>query len=363
MPCYHPLKAFPVGFNPSGKVKYKICSYDIDHVEVLKNGSAVPCVGSFRGSCAERVVNDFVEIPCGKCVGCRLEYSRQWANRCMLEMQYYNPEDCWFVTLTYDDAHLPVTYCNDPDTGEAFPVFTTSTRDVQLFFKRLRKRFSDCKIRYFGCSEYGPANQRPHYHFILFGLHLDDVYLWSRSKLGYQYFRSPSLERVWSFPVRDASGVSVKSAGPTPAGFVMLGHVDWDCCAYVARYVMKKLYGDDSEFYDQFNLERPRAFMSRKPGIGRQYYDDNKYDVFGKEYINLSTSKGGLKFRPPKYYQDLFELDEPDWSAQLKESRKARAEDRKQAMLSQTDLDYQSMLLVAEQSVNNRIKVLKRKEL
>ena len=117
-----------------------------------------------------------VPLPCGQCIGCRIDYSRQWANRCLLELKYH--DSAWFCTFTYDDDHVPRTYYPDPETGEAIPALTLQKRDFQLLMKRIRKKFENDKIRFFMSGEYGSQTFRPHYHAILFGLHLDDL-LWS----------------------------------------------------------------------------------------------------------------------------------------------------------------------------------------
>ena len=131
--------------------------------------------------------DQLIQIPCGKCIGCRLEYSRQWANRCMLELQYH--DSAYFVTLTYNEEHVPRTGLH----GE----MSLRKRDFQLFMKRLRKKYSDDRIRFYAAGEYGTTTQRPHYHAILFGLHLDDLQVY-KSKDSYKYFTSPGLQRVWS---------------------------------------------------------------------------------------------------------------------------------------------------------------------
>ena len=102
-------------------------------------------------------------VPCGKCVECLSQKRNDWSVRLYYEMQKYSTPPA-FVTLTYDDDHLPSMV--DEDTGELVPV--VSKRDLQLFFKRLRKRVPG--IRYFFCSEYGPTTGRPHYHGIIFNL-------------------------------------------------------------------------------------------------------------------------------------------------------------------------------------------------
>lgn len=123
---------------------------------------------------------------------------------------------------------------------------------------------------------------------------------------------------------------------------------------------MKKLNGDAAEFYQTFNIEPPFTLMSRKPGIARQWYDDHP-DCFDYEYINIKTDKGGKKFRPPNYYNRLFDLDEPDVSKELKETRRRMAEAAKAAKLAKTDLSYLELLAVEERALKERIKSLERK--
>ena len=113
MSCYHPLLAVSTGQTSSGK-------RDIKFVSCLTEWE--------RYSPSARL-----KIPCGRCIGCRLERSRQWANRCMLELQYH--ESSYFVTLTYDDEHVPVTYYAEDDLGTARGGFTLRSRDFQLFMK------------------------------------------------------------------------------------------------------------------------------------------------------------------------------------------------------------------------------------
>ena len=99
-----------------------------------------------------------IQLPCGQCIGCRLERSRQWAIRCMHEKSLYSLSS--FLTLTYDDDHLP-------------PNGTLVKRDFQLFMKRLRWEMGD-GIRFFACGEYGDGNLRPHYHALLFNVDFPD---------------------------------------------------------------------------------------------------------------------------------------------------------------------------------------------
>lgn len=321
MPCYHPLEAVILpGFTANGKRNIKILS----------------------GPHASEVYPSWqrLKLPCGQCIGCRLEYSRQWANRCMLELQYHS--ESWFLTLTYDDAHVPQTAYAKNDDGEAAPALTLKPRDLELFWKRLRKEHCNERIRYFACGEYGSSTYRPHYHAIVFGLSLNDLRLYRRSPQGYDYFISDSLTQCWGL------------------GFVVVGAVTWDTCAYTARYVMKKLKGQDAQLYSDFNLQPEFVRMSRRPGIGRQYYDDHP-DLYDHEYINLSTDVGGLKFRPPRYYDRLFDIDQPEQMAQIKAVRKRMAAAQEDAKSRRSTLDAYERLAVEEASMAARIKSLERK--
>lgn len=345
MSCYHPLIGIP-DYNPitnqpyktkNGKIKYRIISTkNYDKEALLKQ-------------------NDYITIPCGKCLGCRLDYSREWADRLMLELQYH--DSAYFVTLTYNEDHVPKSYYADPETGEAMQSLTLCKRDLQLFMKRLRKAYPDDHIRYYACGEYGSKTQRPHYHLIVFGLHIADGYPWRWNQVDgetYTYYRSPKLERVWSESRKEGTKTLV-----FPMGHVEFSDVTWATCAYTARYVTKKLNGKAAEFYDTFALEPPFSVMSRKPGIARQYYEDHE-GLFDSEYINLSTPKGGVQFRPPKYFERIYEVDYPDEAEQRKEVKKAMAKNALAAKLQQTDLPLYDILSTAEEVKAKRVRSLKR---
>ena len=134
-----------------------------------------------------------LQLPCGRCIGCRLERSRQWAMRCVHEasLSPYNS----FITLTYDDAHLP--YRSDLD----YPAF-------QRFLKRLRKTASS-PVRFYMCGEYGPLTQRPHYHACLFNFDFADKTYWRTSDAGSRCYRSELLDRLWGLGHAECGAVTV----------------------------------------------------------------------------------------------------------------------------------------------------------
>ena len=153
-------------------------------------------------------------IPCGKCAGCRLDYSKEWSDRMIIELKD-NPKAI-FVTLTYRNVDLPRGECGLP---------SLRVSDVQRFFKRLRKHFPDRRIRYYVAGEYGPRTHRPHYHGIIFGLTLSDfsdLRCFGVNELKQPYYTSPTFEKIWSH------------------GFVQLSDVTYQTCAYVSRYCLKK---------------------------------------------------------------------------------------------------------------------------
>ena len=153
-----------------------------------------------------------LNVPCGQCIGCRLEYSRQWAIRCMHEAQLH--ESNAFITLTYADEHLPQDRSLDK-------------REFQLFIKRLRKSIQPQRLRYFHCGEYGAKLGRPHYHACLFGFDFPDKELQRYSKTGEKLYRSDLLDSAWQ-----------------NKGWALIGEVTFQSAAYVARYITKKITGE-----------------------------------------------------------------------------------------------------------------------
>jgi len=229
-----------------------------------------------------------VQVPCGRCIGCRIDYSRQWAVRCMHEASLHD-QNC-FITLTYDNEHLPVDH-------------SISKKEIQRFWKRLRK-YTGKKIRYFCCGEYGEQNNRPHYHAILFGFDFNDKTLFSK-KNGNLLFRSNTLEKAWKF------------------GFSTIGTVTFESCAYVARYVMKKRKGKpeqvdangisnaehyrlvDADTGETFDVEPEFCTMSLKPGIGANWFDLYSDSDLDKDYLTIA----GVKHKLPNYYDYLLKRE------------------------------------------------------
>lgn len=339
--CKHPLKGFPVDITENGKPKYKIVPYSTDHVEYVHNKWMI-CESSFKSPYAEKCVTTFTEIPCGKCIDCRLQYSRQWADRCIFESQYYKDTECWFLTITYDDDHIM-------DIGSNIFPGTLLKRDLSLFIKNLRRQidyhgYGD-GVRFYACGEYGSKTLRPHYHVILYGLDLykyDKLKYWLKTKTGFNTWRSPLLEDIWK------------------KGMIVVAPVSWDTCAYTARYVMKKANGIRPDDYIINGVEPEFTLMSRRPGIGRQYFDDHYDDIYECDEVFIKTADGGRKGKPPKYYDKLYETIDPDNYKRIKNARRSIAERVRELKLSKTGLSFTEILEVEENILSAKVKMLVR---
>lgn len=242
-------------------------------------------------------------IPCGGCLGCRLERSRQWAIRCIHEASLHAQNS--FITLTYNDEHLP------ENNSLYKPHF-------QKWMKRLRKRYAHKTIRYYMCGEYGPKLGRPHFHVCLFGFDFDDKKRWKKTPHGDILYRSKKLEDLWTDP---KTGKSM--------GYSSIGEVTFKSAAYVARYIMDKKTGEQAlTHYNQIDPDtgeilserRPEyTDMSRRPGIGKSWFEKYHTDVYPRDELYL---RDGRILKPPKYYDTQFELMSPKEFELLKAKRK-----------------------------------------
>ncbi len=232
-----------------------------------------------------------VTVPCGQCVGCRLERSRQWAVRCTHEASLYE-ENC-FITLTYNDNKVPDDH-------------SLNKRHFQLFMKRLRKN-TGRKIRYYHCGEYGDKKGRPHYHACLFNYDFPDKKHWKTINEVPLYI-SDQLEETWK------------------NGFCTIGSVTFESAAYVARYIMKKITGEiaDDHYFDPETgvfLEPEYTTMSRRPGIGQGWIKKWTSDVYPCDNVVINAKLT----RPPKYYDTQYEILDPDEFTKIKALRSKKA--------------------------------------
>jgi len=227
-----------------------------------------------------------MSVPCGQCIGCKLERARQWAVRCQHEASLH-PLKC-FITLTYDETNLPDNLSLVPD-------------DLSKFWKRLRKAHPGIKIGYLACGEYGETTLRPHYHAILFGLDFPDkiTYKKPRKPGDAGLFRSESLNRIWG------------------KGMCTIGPVTFETSAYVARYSAKKVTGNAAE--EHYRGRVPEFLrVSTKPAIGLRWIQ--KYQ--DETYYSDSVISRGHESKPPRFYDKQLRRNDDQEHDKIKLARR-----------------------------------------
>lgn len=294
---------------------------------------------------------EYVRIGCQNCEGCQESHSKEWAIRCLLESGLH--EHNYFVTLTYNEENLPyaeelhdqysgMDYIDD-GTWE-YNGGTLNPKDMDKFFDDLLRyynyHYSHTGIRYFYAGEYGTLG-RPHYHAIIFNLPIDptELKIYRVNTNGTMYYTHPLLSKLWG------------------KGFVVIGEVNWDTCAYTARYVMKKQKGHSRRWYFEQGKFPEYTRMSRRPGIARNafnksYFQNDEIIVKGhREQITAS--------KPPKYFDKIYDVIDHDNMSRIKERRKElmqAAERRKQAQTSLTIAEQLKMERQVKSDVWNSLK-------
>ena len=270
MPCYHPITGYRAQERNEKTGKYSV-------VFNPKQG----------------YIDMPITVPCGQCIGCRLERSRQWAIRCMHEASLHE-KNC-FITLTYDDDHLPEDR-------------SLNVKEFQDFMKRFRKKVG-VPLRYYHCGEYGDKFGRPHYHACIFGYDFPDRKYLKKLPSGHAIFKSEILSKLWK------------------KGYASVGDVTFDSAAYVARYITKKVTGKDAEdhywFCDEetgesWPISPEYTTMSRRPGIAADWFKKYISDVYPSDTVIVKEKA----VRPPKFYDGMFEAEFPEEFEKVKRRRK-----------------------------------------
>jgi len=182
-----------------------------------------------------------VPVPCGKCPTCVKRSASSWSFRLMEE--YKVSDSAWFLTLTYNTDHVPIS-------RKGF--MNLDSRDLQLFFKRLRKAHGGASydmharkigkmpkpIKYFAVGEYGSETFRPHYHVILFNANVDFV------------------QSAWGL------------------GEVHYGDVNEKSVGYCLKYLMKR-----GRIPMHKNDDRQPEFGRMSKGLGLSYLSEEKKNI------------------------------------------------------------------------------------
>lgn len=294
-------------------------------------------------------------IPCGKCIGCRLDSSKDWANRGYLEGLYSDHN--YFVTLTYDEDHLTI-----PEFVEMDDITITAPEelewkgtlipsDLKRFINTLRKIFereyNHTDIRYIACGEYGGEGKRPHYHLILFNCPFpsDTFYnpriSWEKDT----YYQNEIIERAWN------------------KGISNITEASWNTIAYLSRYITKKINGENSELYYKIQGQESKEFFraSNRPGIGYKYYEDHKEEIYKNDSILIKKGNQITWEKPPDYFDKLYEKENPEHMKIIKEKRRQDAINALRSKDQTTSLDRLNQLKLEEQSKKEQTSTLKRK--
>lgn len=300
MPCYHPVQAFQRA--PGARISFNIPPGSTD----------------FRA----------FRVPCGTCIGCRLEYSRQWSVRIMHEASLHDANS--FLTLTYDDDHVPHDFSLDHN-------------HIVQFMDRLRadRRYRGLDpVRYYMCGEYGDRTSRPHYHMCMFGEDFSaDRKMYSINN-GNHLYTSDYLDDKWRLGACQIGSLTVQSA------------------SYVARYVVDKQRAQDSyeivdpESGELFTRRLPYCRMSLRPAVGRRWIEQYSAEVYDNENDSCYAD-GRMHVRPPRYYDRVV-------SEQLGKNIDGLKQKRVDRAVTMSDNNTSDRLAVREQVKLAQIRTLRR---
>lgn len=320
MSCKHPL----IRAYSNNRTEIKIDGTKMYKTTIIKPNDEHESIEDFMKKYHPNMHYDL--IPCKKCIGCRLDYSKEWANRGYLEsLQWKNN---YFVTLTYNDENIPKNGSLNPKH------FTT-------FIKDLRANMRDNGIqkegiRFMGCGEYGEKTERPHYHIILFNCNLPlESFYNPRINKGNTYWQNKIIEEEWNYGISNISDVN------------------WNTIAYTARYITKKINGKQSEEHYQ-GKEKEFFRTSRKPGIGGYYYQENAEKIYENDEIIVKNKKGVISQRVPKYFDRLKEKENPEYIKNLKKERKKRQRQNELIKDEKSTNTRQERLEIEERSLQNK---------
>lgn len=332
MPCYHPM----IRYEDRTRDKIKAKDGHRYYKAIIEGTDPVALPFELERISKNPMYHNPMVIPCGKCIGCRLDYSREWANRGYLES--LNWKQNWFVTLTYDEEHLIIPEEIESEEGITYTKTdewkgTLVPEHLTQFIKNLRqimkRDHNEEGIRFIACGEYGDQGERPHYHAILFNLNLPIEDLYEPRIINKEvYYRSHIIERAWN------------------KGISNISECTWNTIAYTTRYITKKINGKDSgEIYAEKGQEKEFLRVSRMPGIGQKYFEDNWQKIYKNDEIIIKNKEGVISSKPPKYYDDLLEQKDPKLYQHIKAKR------RREQKWSELVTDQKSSLSRLEQKL------------
>lgn len=363
MACTYPLYRVDV----TGRASL-LPSFLKQRVKTFSTGSSAIVFGNdeklFAEHTAKSIFREVQIVPCSQCLSCRIARSKEWALRIMLEASLY-PHN-YFVTLTYNEESVPRGNFLYSDGRLEENQTNLRKSDVQAFLKRLlercRQKYNHVGIRRFVCGEYGSLTDRAHYHMILFNMpDLSSELTFYRQRDGIKLYTSSSIDAAW------------RSKNGTSLGIHTVGEVNYMSAAYCARYCVKKLteptkvtreLSERIVDYEDIGIRQPEFIMpSRAPGIARPFYDQHRDEIyeFDKLVFKIRENSSVMQ-KPPKYFDYLYDLEEPENMDEIKLSRKEAALASEEYRQAHSDLTREEYLQVKENILARRMEKLPRYE-
>ena len=215
----------------------------------------------------------WINASCNHCIECEQKYRTSWQFR--LQQELKRSKSTFFITLTYDDDHLPYM-----STGE----MCFDNQHFTQWRKRLNAYFSrkETKIKYICTGEFGEKYDRPHYHIILF---IDHVVSYDELNNIAHYYWDYAQVVDCDIP-RSENAVS----------------------SYVTKYVMKDYYKNTKPYIEGSKTNKFRIHVSNNLGLnwlGTQeskefYFDPDNHlqiDILTDDYPDRNKTPCFLEFR------------------------------------------------------------------
>lgn len=342
MACYHPL----LRIENLQKTVTAMDGHKYHPAIIEKADDAIQRLEEYKNSPNYKIT----KIPCRKCIGCRLDYSKEWANRGYLES--LKNKHNYFVTLTYDDDNIKIldeittkngiTFTNNGEWNGVLiqEHFTKFIHDIRQIMQR---EYNKTEIKFMGCGEYGGKKQRPHYHIILFNCPLPvDSFYKPRIINKEIYWQNKIIERAWKYGISNITSTT------------------WNTVAYVSRYITKKILGNDSE-QNYAEKGQIKEFFRMSRGIGKEYYESNRENIIKNDEIIIKNRNGAVSQKPPKYFDKLTEKENPEALERNKLKRQKYAKDSAKIKDKQTTLTRLQQLAIDETTHNSKHLALKRR--
>lgn len=238
-------------------------------------------------------------IPCGKCIGCRLEKRRQWAVRATLEAKMH--VENIFATLTYRDDALEIWNVHPTLVEEHLTKFWKRLRQELIRHPEKFTKDSEDELRYLASGEYGDESNRPHYHALIFGLDFKDKKIDRQTGDNYLY-HSDYLDSIWTH------------------GYCTIGSVSYSSASYVAKYAMKN-DSHHKEIWNEIGVEPQFCRMSRRPALGLKWLEKHHADVYPSDELIINNQK----MSSIKYFDNVYAAGNELLMQSIKQQRQKKA--------------------------------------